>query len=475
VKAPVRELRTQADVASWLAAGLALRRVITEDDDALIAQAIGACANELPALPPPGMIADVAVLLGGARLPLSGPVATNEEGLRAAIRAYDDDVLARLVTNARFDDVLAAYAHLQPGDRATATALVVGAICERAGFAGSSVSPAALRRALARPKDEREAAGRTELLGGPIAQRLADSYDRLSRSARQSRSLVDQHEVFALDHMNVLRDLGARLTADHISAAAEALERTLPRRLPANRQNRGMRDTHLADESLYPAGGFTSITPGGSNANIENLVTSELVYMEDGPETDVFTLRYVEGELLYYTRDDSVFRRHRQVIGIALGADLDDARVKDRDLPWQRLILALGLLVAAIRWLTEQLGDHALTIRIAFPPNMLSEEREIVTLLLGGEVHRGTVVIEETSWQDLVDATAAAGSSAISDVIVMSMGPIPTIPKGLRALHVNLHGAAPTAAAVGTTPAEPSPDSWREWCEVAEDLLRWLV
>jgi len=197
--------------------------------------------------------------------------------------------------------------------------------------------------------------------------------------------------------------------------------------------------------------------------------------MEDGPETDVFTLRYVEGELLYYTRDDSVFRRHRQVIGIALGADLDDARVKDRDLPWQRLILAFGLLVAAIRWLTEQLGDHALTIRIAFPPNLLSEEREIVTLLLGGEVHRGTVVIEETAWQDLVDATAAAGSSAISDVIVMSLGPVPTIPKGLRALHVNLRGAAPTAAAVGSTPAEPSPDSWREWCEVAEDLLRWLV
>jgi hypothetical protein len=239
--------------------------------------------------------------------------------------------------------------------------------------------------------------------------------------------------------------------------------------------NRGVRDTHLADESLYPAGGFTAITPGGSNANVENLVTSELVYMEDGPEPDVFTLRYVEGELLYYTRDDSVFRRHRQVIGFALGADLDDARVKDRELPWQRLILALGLVVAATRWLAEQLGDHALTIRIAFPPNLLSEERDIVALLLGGEVQRGTVVIEEVPAQDLVDQTAAAGSTAISDVIVVSLGPVPTIPKGLRALHVNLAGVAPTAAAVGSSPAEPSADSWREWCEVAEDLLRWLV
>ena len=475
MKAPVRELRTQADVAAWLAAGLALRRVVTEDDEQVVAQAIGACANELASMPPPGMIADVAVLLGGARLPLSTPVQASDDGLRAAIRAYDDDVLARLVTNARFDDVLAAFAHLQPGDRATATALVVGAICERASFSGASVSPAALRRALARPKDEREAAGRSELLGGATSQRLADAYDRLARAARQARALVDQTEVFALDHLNVLRDLGGRMTAEHILAAAAAIEASLPRRLPANRMNRGVRDTHLADESLYPAGGFTAITPGGSNANIENLVTSELVYMEDGPEPDVFTLRYVEGELLYYTRDDSVFRRHRQVIGIALGADLDDARVKDRDLPWQRLILALGLVVAATRWLAEQLGDHALTIRLAFPPGLLTEERDIVALLLGGEVQRGTVVIEEIPAQVLVDQTAAVGSTAISDVIVVSLGPVPAIPKGLRAMHVNLAHVAPTAAAIGTTPAEPSADAWREWCEVAEDLLRWLV
>ncbi|MEO6771780.1 MAG: hypothetical protein ABI467_02010 [Kofleriaceae bacterium] len=477
MKAPLRELRTHADVASWLAAGLALRRVVTpgEDDEHLVAQAIAACANELPALPPPGMIADVAVLLGGARLPLSTPAQASDDHLRAAIRAYDDDVLARLVTSARFDDVLAAFAHLAAGDRATATALVIGAICERASFAGTSVSPAALRRALARPRDEREAAGRTELRGGSTAQRLADAYDRLARAARQTRALVDQHEVFALDHLNVLRDLGSRMTAEHIAAAATALDRTLPRRLPANRLNRGVRATHLADESLYPAGGFAAITPGGSNANIENLVTSELVYMEDGAEPDVFTLRYVEGELLYYTRDDSVFRRQRQVIGIALGADLDDARVKDRELPWQRLILALGLVVAATRWLAEQLGDHALTIRLAFPPNLLGEERDIVTLLLGGEVHRGTVVVEAMPWQELVDQTAAAGAAAIADVIVVSLGSAPAIPKGLRALHLDLSKVTPTAAAVGSAPPEPSADAWREWCEVAEDLLRWLV
>jgi hypothetical protein len=85
------------------------------------------------------------------------------------------------------------------------------------------------------------------------------------------------------------------------------------------------------------------------------------------------------------------------------------------------------------------------------------------------------VILDETPWHDLVAATAAASSTAISDLVVVSMGPVPELPKGMRALHLDLAGPAPTAAPVGTSPAEPSPDAWSEWCEVAEDLLRWLV
>ena len=462
-----RELRSADDVAAWLACGLALRRVVDDGgaparpmaDDHVVGGVIVACANELAALPPPGVIADVAALLGGTRLPLPRPIAASE-ALRAAIRAYDDDVLARLVTNPRFDDVLAAYAHVAPGDRPAAVAIVVGAICERAAFAGQAVSPAALRRALARPRAEREMLARAELRGGAAADRLADAYDRLARQARQARALVDQRELFTIDNLSVLRDFGGRMTADHVAAAAEAFEAALPRRLPASARTRGARDSHLADESLYPAGGFAAITPGGSNASIENLVTSELVYMEDGPGPDVFTLRYVEGELLYYTRDDSVLRRQRRAIGFVLGADLDDARVKDRDLSWQRLILALGLVVAATRWLLDQLGDDALAIRIAFPAGVLGEEREIVRLLLGGEIKRGLVAVDEVAAGVALAEVAASGARALADAVTVAAGVAPDLPRGLRGRHVDVVGReAP----------------WAEWCEAAEDLLRWLV
>ncbi|MGE3545670.1 MAG: hypothetical protein AB7L28_17160, partial [Kofleriaceae bacterium] len=270
-----RELRTAGEVASWLAAGLMASRVEAKDSDSVVLRALSACANELPGMPPAGVIADVTGLLEGARLPAG--TTSLPEPLRAAVRAYDDDVLARLVTTARFDDVLAAYAHLDAHDRPAAIALVIGSICERSSFAGQQVSPALVRRALASPRAEREAVGLEAMTDPEILERLATAYHQLARGARQTRALVDDRELFAVDHIAVLRDLGGRMTADHIASAAEAIARRLPRRLPANRASRGARDTRLADDTLYPAGGFASITPGGATTgNIENLVTSEL-------------------------------------------------------------------------------------------------------------------------------------------------------------------------------------------------------
>ena len=483
------ELRSTAEVASWLAVGLALRRVPDAGDELAIGRAIAACANELPALPPPGVIADLQALLAGRRPALAAPI--DDEALRAAICAYDDDVLARLVATPRFDDVVAAYAHAAPADRAAAIALVVGAVCERAGYTGVSVSPAALRRALARPRAERDAAAFDGLRGGATVERLAEAYHQLARGARQARALVDEREVFAVDHLAVLGDLGSRMTAAHLTAAAKALAQRLPRRLPARRELRGARDTRLADDALYPAGGFASITPGGATRdNLENLVTSELVYMEhDEPvdgrspseagagNVDLFSLRYLEGELLHYTRDDSVFRRHRHLIAFALGAELDAARVKDRGLPWQRLILALGLVICAIRWLADQLGDEALTVHVGFPPGVLVAERQIVAVVLAAELARGTAVIVEQPWRETV-ALAATASGAIADLVVISLGAAPELPRGTRALLVDLSAAAPSVRELAPrpgAPAEPGAEPWRAWCDAVEDLLRWLI
>ncbi|HLL22941.1 MAG TPA: hypothetical protein VK427_12465, partial [Kofleriaceae bacterium] len=168
---------------------------------------------------------------------------------------------------------------------------------------------------------------------------------------------------------------------------------------------------------------------------------------------------------------------HKHVITIALGADLDDARVKDPDVPWQRLVLGLGMLVAAIRWLVDQLGHEALEIHLSFPPKLLAHERELVSLLLEGEVTSGIVTIVEETPADAV-RHAHDVTNAIADLVVVSMGPVPDLPKRVRALHLCLGAAAPYVVELsprpGATP-EPTPDTWLEWSEVTEDLLRWLV
>ena len=94
--------------------------------------------------------------------------------------------------------------------------------------------------------------------------------------------------------------------------------------------------TSLTDEDHYPTGGFSSIATTGT---MENLVISELIYMEDPADkdaaggVDLFDLRYAEGELLYYTRDESQFVRDHRAVGFALSSDLTRARIKDRGAP----------------------------------------------------------------------------------------------------------------------------------------------
>jgi hypothetical protein len=85
-------------------------------------------------------------------------------------------------------------------------------------------------------------------------------------------------------------------------------------------------------------------------------------------------------------------------------------------------------------------------------------------------------IVEETTPDSVLHAHAV--TNAISDLVVVSMGPVPELPKRTRALHLCLGAPAPYAVALAPRPGptpEATPDVWLEWGEVTEDLLRWLV
>ena len=294
----------------------------------------------------PAMIADVAVLLGGARLPLSrrSRSATTPCAPRSA--RTTTTCSRGSCTNARFDDVARGVRAPRAGGSADRDRARRRRDLRARGVRGRVGQPGA--RCAARSPGRATSARRrrrTELLGGRPRRARSPTPTSASRAARASaaRSSTIARCSRSITS-SVLRDLGGRMTADHISAAAEAIERTLPRRLPAEpRSSAACSDTQLADDTLYPGRRLHRDHAGRLEREHREPrhVRARLHGGRRRARRVHAALRRGRAALLHARRQrvSPPPPRHR----FALGADLDDARVKDRDLPWQRLVLALGV------------------------------------------------------------------------------------------------------------------------------------
>src|SRR5204862_3015308 len=141
------------------------------------------------------------------------------------------------------------------------------------------------------------------------------------------------------------------------------LEVRMPRLRPRSLSRRNEIPTPILDEDNYPVGGFTSISTRGS---IESLLHSQLAFMEPDDRPDLFDVKFLRDELLYYSRDENQFLRRRRTFVIALDADLVQTRFKDAELPWQRGVLLLAVIVGLVRKLCEGLSTEALVVDIVF-------------------------------------------------------------------------------------------------------------
>src|SRR5207249_190972 len=107
--------------------------------------------------------------------------------------------------------------------------------------------------------------------------------------------------------------------------AAERLEAALPHHRPRPRPGRLEVPTRILDEDTYPVGGFSSLSTRGS---VESLLHSQLAYMEPDDRPDLFDIKYLRDELLYYARDENQCLRRRRTFVFALFPDLARARHK---------------------------------------------------------------------------------------------------------------------------------------------------
>jgi hypothetical protein len=387
------EFRSPGDARRFILQGLALCRVVRLQPNSVrqILQWLLEASSEGYPCCPPGFMADVAAIaIGGAGgqrtespLPPSWP--------EAVLMCYDDQVVSRLFADRSLERAGDALRRLSGRDQARGLAFVCDRIRERAGCGGAALTPGAIKSLLNESPDTvvGESWAAFDAVGpDPV---LIAQYEEWVRQIRMAPDALGAEDVFELESGMALAELGQRTAVRQVVRLAADLCESLPQFPPRQRADTRIVPTPQADEDAYPVGGFSSLSNRGS---LESLLQSQLAFMERDPSDrpDLFDVKFLRDELLYYARDENQFYRRRRAFRIVFQPDLVAARWKDPDSPYQRIILTLAAVVAAIRKVVEWLATDALRFELQFPDDQsLAAERDILTKVLRVETETGIV------------------------------------------------------------------------------------
>ena len=238
--------------------------------------------------------------------------------------------------------------------------------------------------------------------------------------------------------------------------------------------------TRILDEDAYPVGGFTSISTRGS---MESLLQSQLAFMEPGAadRPDLFDIKYVRDELLYYSRDENQLLRRRRTFVLALAPDLIATRFKDADLPYQRGILLLALLVVVIRKLTEWLTTDALSFQVLFlksdqhrnSTGPLENEMALLQTLLRKEILNGVVHIATVPEHELADQCGRRRRQSLCHCLTVAANAVACEAEETVVTQLEIAGPRPAVAdpTMDLTVLE-SEDAIDSWGLATEHILR---
>jgi vWA domain found in the FtsH ternary systems/N-terminal helical region fused to the FtsH ternary system vWA domain len=401
----VVELRDLDEARQYLLHGLLLQRASQPGTvREVLAWGQEIAANGDP-LPPLGFVADLGqAVFHPDRSARAGREAGHIPGLPPGLmRLYEDLVLGKFYADWAFERAADALRHYQPGrDRARGLAFVVRQFREQAHLGGVLLAPALFRSLLElNPEEVLQRAWDGATADG-LTPLLVRQYEALTVAIRRCPEVLTAQDVFELEKGTALAELGQRVALRQVLDMTERLNKLLPVRKVKPLAGRQEVPTRVLDEDTYPVGGFASISTKGS---VESLLHSQLAFMElERP--DLFDVKFVRDELYYYSRDENQFLRRRRTFVFALAPELTQARYKDADLPCQRLILVLALVVAAVRRLTDWLGEDALRFEVIFAGGggrqPLAQERDLLKTILSDHIANGAVELHE-----LADLTAA--------------------------------------------------------------------
>ncbi|MFN4257945.1 MAG: hypothetical protein ACK4RK_01505 [Gemmataceae bacterium] len=429
-------------------------------------------------LPPLGFVADVGhVAFGFHPQPRAPRPVAAGTGLPAGlIRTYEDLVLGKIYADWSFERAGEALRRYQGRDRARGLAFLLDQFRARAAFDGVLLNPAVIKGLL----DVNEEEFRTRAFEAfcqrllPVLPRL---YESLIAGARRVAEILGPEDIFELETGTALAELGQRLALRQVLQAAELLAAALPSYRPRPLAKRQEVPTRVRDEDIYPVGGYASLATRGS---IESLLHSQLAFMEPHERPDLFDLKFLRDELLYYARDENQFLRRRRDFLIVLFPDLTQTRFKDAELPWQRGILLLGLLVVMVHKLCDWLSTEALTFTFLFVAEEgeepLRAERELLETILRAELANQTARMKRVSPRQVVPFCSMAARRGLCHCLTLAASDQPLAVE--HALVSRLHLDGPVPFLITPTPFPihgESDDPVREWGRVLETLVQvWL-
>lgn len=405
-------LRDGTEARQFLVQGLWWQRVLVPT--ALTVRPILNWAKELLGggvpIPPLGFLADLGhVALGEDwdQRPTGEPLVVPQLPMNV-MRTYEDHVMGKIYADHTFQRASDALRRYEKGrEQARGLAYLTAQFRERARFDAVELPVGIVSLLLDLSADDILLEGYESLRQDGPHPLLKPLYESLIHASRGVAEMLGPEDLFDLETKAALEDLGQRLAHRQVLRASTVLEASLPRhRVRPLGQTREVA-THLFEEDAYPVGGFTSLSNRGS---IESLLHSQLAYMETekSEHPDLFDTMYLMDELLYYSRDENQFRRRRRTFVLALAPDLVETRFKDAELPYQRVVMLMGLVHVLVKKMIHWLATDALRFEIIFLTRgggrkiALDHEKALLAKLFREEIALDVVHLDSAPASELV-------------------------------------------------------------------------
>src|SRR5262245_29266018 len=434
------------------------------------------------ALSPTGFVADLGnAAFGVERQTRAGKEQVIVPGLPPGLaRTYEDHVLGKLYADWTFERASDALRRYTGRDRVRGLAYIVRQIRERCGFGGVELSPGIIRTlAEAAPEDLLQRGWESLTQHGPMPL-LIELYESLIAAARSAAEVLALEDVIALEQRTALADMGQYVAHRQVLQIAARFEQALPRHKVRPLAGRREVPTRVLDEDTYPVGGFSSISTRGS---IESLLHSQLAFMEKERELqpDLFDVKFLRDELYYYSRDENQFLRRRRSFLIVLYPGLTNSRFKDAELPAQRIVLLLALVLTTVRKLSEWLSTDAIVFEFLFvhgpeKSQPLQHEAHLLEMLFREQIENRTVGIEHVEADALKRHAAQRAYRSLCHLLAVTTTNVELDAGEVMVTQLKIDGARPEITIGHHTPTTlEADDPFECWLMTLERLLQlWI-